>query len=210
MRRDQAKVVIRRGEPIPWPSSAGSGIAARAGRLGPPPCCPITLNCETPLQERAMDNEIQPISDGDGLAVIGNPTDVERFPASEGLSSKDLGLRWLKSVVGTGAIVAQAGSEVAANGGRWVKPIPESAQLVKTYGLRESATQGRRRQQSRSQPYVSSNADCPTSSTQLCEQTFHQGPTRRSLTEELETDPRRGFSVGRPQGCVNCWIAQKF
>ena len=36
-----------------------------------------------------MDNEIELISDGDGLAVIGNPTAVERFLASEGLSSKD-------------------------------------------------------------------------------------------------------------------------
>lgn len=46
-----------------------------------------------------MDNEIQLISDGDGLAVIGNATDVERFLVSEGLSSKDLGLQRLKSVM---------------------------------------------------------------------------------------------------------------
>ena len=43
-----------------------------------------------------MDNEIQLISDGDGLAVIGNATDVERFLVSEGLSSKDLGLQRLR------------------------------------------------------------------------------------------------------------------
>ena len=43
-----------------------------------------------------MDNEIQLISDGDGLAVIGNPTAVERFLVSEGLSSKDLGLHRLE------------------------------------------------------------------------------------------------------------------
>ena len=91
-----------------------------------------------------MDNEIQLISDGDGLAVIGNPTDVERFLVSEGLSSKDLGLQRLKSVVGSGAVVAQAGSEIAANSGRWVKLTQESAQLVKKYGLMKS----RRRQAS--------------------------------------------------------------
>ena len=39
-----------------------------------------------------MDNEIQLISDGDGLAVIGDPAAVERFLVCEGLSSKDLGL----------------------------------------------------------------------------------------------------------------------
>ncbi|MFF1724652.1 hypothetical protein [Streptomyces sviceus] len=33
-----------------------------------------------------MDNEIQLISDGDGLTVIGTETDVERFLVSEGLS----------------------------------------------------------------------------------------------------------------------------
>jgi rRNA processing protein Krr1/Pno1 len=89
-----------------------------------------------------MDNDIQLISDGDGLAVIGNPTDVERFLVSEGLSSKDLGLQRLKSVAGTGAVVAQAGSGIAAASGRWVKLTPESAQVVKKYGLMKSKTPG--------------------------------------------------------------------
>jgi len=90
-----------------------------------------------------MDNEIQLISDGDGLAVIGTPTDVERFLVSEGLtSSKDLGLPRLGSVLSTGAAAAQAGSDIAANSGRWVKLTKESAQLVKKHGLRESSKTG--------------------------------------------------------------------
>lgn len=89
-----------------------------------------------------MDDEIQLISDGDGLAVIGNPADIERFLLSEGLSSKDLGLQRLNSTFGTMSVVAQAGSEVAANSGRWVKLTSESAQLVKKYGLRESSKTG--------------------------------------------------------------------
>jgi rRNA processing protein Krr1/Pno1 len=89
-----------------------------------------------------MDNEIQLISDGDGLAVIGNPTDIEHFLASEGLPSKDLGLHRLTSVAGTGAVVAQAGAEIAANSSRWVKLTQESAHLVKKYGLRESSKSG--------------------------------------------------------------------
>ena len=89
-----------------------------------------------------MDNEIQLISDGDGLAVIGDPTAVERFLVSEGLSSKDLGLPRLGAVLSTGAAVAQAGSEIAANSGRWVKLTKESAQLVKKYGLRKSSKTG--------------------------------------------------------------------
>ena len=35
------------------------------------------------LQEQTMDNEIQLISDGDGLAAIGDPAAVERFLVSE-------------------------------------------------------------------------------------------------------------------------------
>ncbi|MBP0456859.1 hypothetical protein [Streptomyces montanisoli] len=89
-----------------------------------------------------MDDEIQFISDGAGLAVLGDPTTVESFLASEGLPSKDLGLRRLKSLFGTGAALEQAGSEIAANSGRWVKLTPKSAKLVKKYGLRESSKTG--------------------------------------------------------------------
>lgn len=90
-----------------------------------------------------MDNEIQLISDDDGLMVIGNTADVDRFLVSEGLSSsKDLGPRWVKSVFGAGAAVAQAGSEMAENSGRWVKLTPKSAELVKKWGLRQSSKTG--------------------------------------------------------------------
>lgn len=94
-------------------------------------------------EEPTIDNEIQLISDGDGLAVIGDPAIVERFLVSEGLlSSKDLGLSRLRGVMSTGATAAQAGSEVAANSGRWVKLTTESAQLVKRYGLRQNSKTG--------------------------------------------------------------------
>ncbi|MCT9008289.1 hypothetical protein [Streptomyces rhizosphaerihabitans] len=89
-----------------------------------------------------MDNEIQLISDGDGLAVIGNATDVERFLVSERLPSKDLRVHQLKSVFGTGATVAQASSDIAANSGRWVKLTVESAERVKKYGLMKTKTPG--------------------------------------------------------------------
>ncbi|WP_143234622.1 hypothetical protein [Paractinoplanes atraurantiacus] len=50
-----------------------------------------------------MENEIQLISDGDGLAVIGHPAAVERFLTAERLPSKDLGLKRLGSALGTGS-----------------------------------------------------------------------------------------------------------
>jgi hypothetical protein len=83
-----------------------------------------------------MANEIQLISDGDGLAVIGDPTAVERFLVSEGLPSKDLGLPRLRTVLSTGASAAQAGPEIAANSGRWVKLTEDSAQAIKKYDSR--------------------------------------------------------------------------
>lgn len=64
-----------------------------------------------------MDNEIQLISDDDGLAVIGEPEDVEHFLASEGLLSLSehlVGPR-LGPLLRLGAVVAQAGSESAAH-----------------------------------------------------------------------------------------------
>jgi hypothetical protein len=94
------------------------------------------------LQERTVDDEIQLISDGDGLAVIGDPAAVERFLVSEGLSSKDLGLPRLGAVLNTGAAVAQAGSEIAANSGRWVKVTKESAQALKKYPLMKGSRPG--------------------------------------------------------------------
>lgn len=89
-----------------------------------------------------MDDEIQLISDGDGLAVLGCPTAVERFLVSEGLPSKDLGLRRLRSVVGDVAAAARAGSDMAAASGRWVKLTKETAQRIDAYGLRKSGASG--------------------------------------------------------------------
>lgn len=89
-----------------------------------------------------MDDEIQLICDGEGLAVIGEASAVERFLVSEGLPSKDLGLKRLGSALGSAAEFAQVGSDIAANSGRWVKLTEESAQAVKKYGLMKSSKTG--------------------------------------------------------------------
>ena len=89
-----------------------------------------------------MDDEIQLVSDGDGLAVIGDPTSVELFLVSEGLPSKDLGLPRLGAVLSTGSAGAQAGSAIAANSARWVKLTEESIQKINKLGLRESSKSG--------------------------------------------------------------------
>ena len=91
-----------------------------------------------------MDDEIQLISDGDGVAVIGESTAVERFLDSLGLlsSSKDLGSQRLGTILRVGAEVAQVGSDIAANSGRWLKLTVESAQAIKDFGLTESKVPG--------------------------------------------------------------------
>lgn len=89
-----------------------------------------------------MDAEIQLISDGDGLAVIGDPADVEKFLVSQGLPSKDLGLHRLRPAIGRGAGVLQAGSEVAANSGRWMKLTEESARVVNKFPMVKNSQTG--------------------------------------------------------------------
>lgn len=89
-----------------------------------------------------MNDEIQLISDGDGLVVIGDPGAVQLFLATEGLASKGLEMPRLSTVIRAGSTTAQAGSEIAANSGRWVKLTKESAHLVKKHGLRESSKTG--------------------------------------------------------------------
>lgn len=86
-----------------------------------------------------MDTEIELVSDGDGLAVFGDPKDVERFLASEGLTSKELGAARLGPLLSTGAGALQAASEMVANSGRWVQLTEGSAHLIKKHGLRKSA-----------------------------------------------------------------------
>lgn len=87
-----------------------------------------------------MDNEVELISDGDGLAVIGKPTAVERFLASVGLANAESPS--VGAVFSAGSSVAQAGSEVAANSGRWLKLTEESAQAVQQFGLTPTKTPG--------------------------------------------------------------------
>ncbi len=87
-------------------------------------------------------NEIQLISDGDGLAVIGHAAAVEQFLVSEGLVSKDLELPRLRTVLGVGADISQTASVIAAASGRWVQLTDESAKAIQKWGLMKSNQTG--------------------------------------------------------------------
>ena len=71
-------------------------------------------------------SEIEIISDGDGIALIGPPSTIDTFLTSNRLESRELDLPRLRAVFGGGAAVTKAGSEVAANSGRWMKLTEES------------------------------------------------------------------------------------
>lgn len=94
--------------------------------------------------ETSGGSEIQLVADENGLAVFGPSTAVEQFLVSEGLvvsgpASRGLGVGRLRGLLSTGLTAAEAGSEIAANSGRWVKLSEESAKAMKKYGLRESS-----------------------------------------------------------------------
>ena len=55
-----------------------------------------------------MSDEIELISDGDGLAVIGERSAVERFLESQRLESRAIDTRRLSAALGTGAAMAES------------------------------------------------------------------------------------------------------
>ena len=91
-----------------------------------------------------MTDEIQLISDGEGLAVFGREAAVERFLRASGLwtASRDLDLRRLRATVVVGSEVVNEATKFASHAGRWVKLTEESAKLVQEHGLMESKTPG--------------------------------------------------------------------
>ncbi|GEM_PF-162644 len=94
-----------------------------------------------------MSNEIQLVSDGDGLAVIGDPTDIERYLISQGLDqlpSRDLGLQRLGKIESSAAEAMHTGSAIAAGSGRWVQMTEESARQINKFGLMRSTDTGLR------------------------------------------------------------------
>ncbi|MCW4386333.1 hypothetical protein OH146_11170 [Salinibacterium sp. SYSU T00001] len=88
------------------------------------------------MSDDEQTREIELISDGDSIAVIGEQAAVDRFLEAEGLQAKDMALHRIRpSSISRVAAVAQVGSAIAASSGRWVKVSKESAQLMKKYEL---------------------------------------------------------------------------
>jgi hypothetical protein len=93
----------------------------------------------THTKEPTLDNGVELISDGDGLAVIGESSAVDRFLATLGLPSKDLGLPRLNRILNLGAAGLQAVSTQTAparavDSARWVRLTEDSARRITAAG----------------------------------------------------------------------------
>ncbi|MEG8036899.1 hypothetical protein QP157_16745 [Sphingomonas sp. LR61] len=79
-----------------------------------------------------MTDEIEVVRDDEGVAIIGDPTAVERFLSSNGLASRELTLPRWSEVSSSGSMAAQAGAGLSASG-RWVKLTKDSAKALKDF-----------------------------------------------------------------------------
>lgn len=90
-----------------------------------------------------MSGEIELVSDGEGVAVIGAKADVDRFLKSANVESRELALNAkVSKTLQAGSGVLQAASEVAANSGRWVKLTEDSAKAMKLGQMMKGSTDG--------------------------------------------------------------------
>ena len=88
-----------------------------------------------------MSDDIELISDGEGVAIVGPAEAVDRFLAAEGLDSRDLGLGLVKlALIASGAL--EAGAKIAEHSGRWVKLTKQSAEAMKKYDVMKGAGKG--------------------------------------------------------------------
>lgn len=89
-----------------------------------------------------MDDVIQLISDGQGLAVIGEPKAVERFLGGQGLASRELGLPRLASILSASGGATDVAALAASTSGRWVQLTTESAKSIDQFGLMKGSAPG--------------------------------------------------------------------
>jgi hypothetical protein len=88
-----------------------------------------------------VDTELELVSDGNGLAVIGEPNAIEQFMLDFDLvkvPSRPLVQAAVDGAHGGGGIAGltlQAGGQLAAESGRWLKLTEESAAKVREFGL---------------------------------------------------------------------------
>jgi hypothetical protein len=108
-----------------------------------PPGIRVSYAGATETGARVSD-EIELISDGEGLAIVGDGKAVHRFLRERGLLARaeNLELDRLGSLVQASGAVAEGVSEIATSSGMWLKLTDESARLVQEFGLMETNVPG--------------------------------------------------------------------
>jgi len=89
-----------------------------------------------------MNDEVELVSDGEGLAIFGEPSAIERFLDSHDLEARDMNLSRLDSAFRAGSAAAEVGAIVSANAGRWVQVSEKSAELMKALPLMTGSAKG--------------------------------------------------------------------
>jgi hypothetical protein len=94
---------------------------------------------------KSPNDEVELVNDGEGLAILGDLSSLEKFLHDSGLEkfpSQSLDMHRISSLLVGGSTAAQLGSEFANRSGRWVKLTTESAEAVKQYGFMSTKTAG--------------------------------------------------------------------
>lgn len=86
--------------------------------------------------------EIDLITDGDGITVLGPSAAVEMFLTSHQLESREVDLSKLSAAFGGGAAMANAGAQIAENSGRWMKLTEESWRAAQALPTVTNTTSG--------------------------------------------------------------------
>lgn len=91
-----------------------------------------------------MRDEIELVNDGDGLAIVGDISAVERFLTSMGLRESAIALHIDKigRALETGSDLANGVAKMVERSGRYVKLTKESAAQLKSEGFMETKTKG--------------------------------------------------------------------
>lgn len=86
--------------------------------------------------------DIEIVSDGNGVAVLGERSAVDKFVESVGLISKELPLERVSKAAGHSATAMQAGSGIAQTSGRWIKLSEDSARIFNAKNLMAGSENG--------------------------------------------------------------------
>jgi hypothetical protein len=92
--------------------------------------------------EVKVSNEIEILSDGSGLVVMGQPGDVEAFLTANGMEAESAAQSLVPAVLDVALKGLQLASSLSADSGRWVKLTKESAEAMKKFGLMDTSTPG--------------------------------------------------------------------